>query len=464
MTVPTSPGLTRLTIAAGGQLIDVALPDNAPLAGLLPLLLDEIDDGLRASAPEATGGWSLCRPDGSRLATGRSLAALQVRDGEVLHLRPRDLDWPEPRYDDMVLSIAEATNRLGGRWRPAHTRVAGLAVAGATLLVGLIALLTSGRDWLPMGLTALGVAVVAAATGLLLARTLGDSQTGAVIATAALPYALVGGLLLLAGHSPLGDLGGAHLLVGAVALLLASVAGYLGTAELVSVFLGTGVFAGLTALGAACTLVGASGPQAAALVLIAAIQLMPFATTLSLQLGRVPLPQLPQTPRDLLTDRPVPPPEQVFDAVRRADHLLSGLLFGVGLSVTGASALLCARGWFAGVLLAGVVATLLLLRSRSLPRIRHRLSGLVGGGLSLAMVAFAVESHLVTTDRPLLLWYGLLPVAALAVFAGLRYTRRRAGPRLGRLAELCEVLLAIAVVPIAAQVFHLYGLLRGLAG
>jgi EccD-like transmembrane domain len=58
----------------------------------------------------------------------------------------------------------------------------------------------------------------------------------------------------------------------------------------------------------------------------------------------------------------------------------------------------------------------------------------------------------------------LLGVAATAVAAGLRYSRRQASPRLGRAADVLDVLLTLAVVPLAAGVLGLFGFMRGFGG
>jgi hypothetical protein len=55
-------------------------------------------------------------------------------------------------------------------------------------------------------------------------------------------------------------------------------------------------------------------------------------------------------------------------------------------------------------------------------------------------------------------------VALLALAAGLTYRRRPPSPRLGRWADIFDVLLTLAVVPLAADVFGLYTYVRGLGG
>src|SRR5688500_4718816 len=93
--------LTRLVIAAPKGRVDLALPEHLPLVSLLPAVLRHTGDDPAVDGSRE-GGWALRRSDGAGLDLTRSLAAQNVRDGEILHLVPRRSDWPELSYDDMV--------------------------------------------------------------------------------------------------------------------------------------------------------------------------------------------------------------------------------------------------------------------------------------------------------------------------------------------------------------------------
>ena len=71
---------------------------------------------------------------------GRTLAAQNVRDGEILHLTPRYQEWPELEYDDVAEAIASGARRYGVAWSATATRVTGL-VAGVCVLLGTLAVL-----------------------------------------------------------------------------------------------------------------------------------------------------------------------------------------------------------------------------------------------------------------------------------------------------------------------------------
>src|SRR2546423_1247412 len=138
----TASGLARVTVSAPGRRLDVALPEHAPLAELLPEILRHAGEGL-LDAGQAHGGWVLRRPDGRPLSVGVGLAQQGVQDGDVLHLVPARAGWPELEYDDVVDAIAAGARRYGRAWDGAATLAAGLVVAGVAGLSGLGGLLRS---------------------------------------------------------------------------------------------------------------------------------------------------------------------------------------------------------------------------------------------------------------------------------------------------------------------------------
>ena len=72
--------------------------------------------------------------------------------------------------------------------------------------------------------------------------------------------------------------------------------------------------------------------------------------------------------------------------------------------------------------------------------------------------------HVPAAARPWIVYAGVLPAALLVLTAGITYSRRRPSPRLGRLADIAEALLGLAVLPVAGAVLGLYAVARGLAG
>ncbi|OZM71327.1 type VII secretion integral membrane protein EccD [Amycolatopsis antarctica] len=460
----TTTGLVRLTIDAPSRRIDLALPERSAVAELLPGLLRHAGEGL-ADEGVRDGGWMLRRSDGSLVDGARTLAAQRVRDGEVLHLVPRRMDWPELEYDDLADTIATGAARTGRLWSPRHTRVTGLVVGAGAVLLGLLAVLRSGPPWFEAGWVAAGIAVLLLAAGTVLSRALGDAAAGAVPAIAALPYASAGGALLVAGEQPLTAWSSPQLLAGCAGLLLASVLGFVGVVDRAAVFTG-GATAGL--LGVIGAWIGTTEAVdtagAAAIVAGAVLVLSPLFGPLSVRLGRVPAPVLPRTAADLVRDEPLPPRQQVYATVIRAEGLLTGLIGGSALAAGYAEVLLAADARTSAVILLFLLSMGFCVRARLYPAVRQRspllLAGL-GAAASLAVGPLMSDTGgLLRIATPVLLVF-----AVIAVLLGLSHSRRnKPNAYLGRYAELFEVLLVLACVPVVCAVLGLYGLVRGLGG
>ncbi|WP_409180055.1 type VII secretion integral membrane protein EccD [Amycolatopsis sp. VS8301801F10] len=455
-------GLIRVTIAAPKRRIDMALPEHASVAELLPGLLARAGEGL-ADDGAAGGGWQLRRPDGARFDLGRTLAGHRVRDGEVLHLLPARADWPEPEYDDVVDAIATGASGLGRAWGPRHTRTAGLAAGGAVVLLGLIPVLRAGAPWTGPAVWALVVAGLLLVAGVVLARTAGDAGAGAVLAAVALPFAFLGGGLLPAGTHAVTDLAPGQVMLAGVTLTLAAVVGYLGVAAAQPWFAGAAT-AGFFALTGG--FVAASGDfaayQAAAALSAGLLALSIVFAPLALRLGKVPMPVLPRSTADLVRDDPQPPVDRVHAAVARADGLLTGMLAGAAAVAACCEVLLVRDGSAASVTMVAVVAAGFLVRARLYPTLRQRIPLLAAGMAGAAALAAGPGAG---TGLPLVSAGAiLLVVAALVAGAGLLFSTRVPNPYLGRFAEYSEILLVCSLVPVACWVLGLYGYVRGLGG
>jgi len=455
-------GLTRLVVQAPRRRLELAFPDHLPVAHLLPGVLrrggEELaDEGLDHE------GWVLRRSDGSALVPGASFAAQQVRDGELVHLVPRRLEWPETSYDDVVDVIAAGTRRRGAMWAGGATRIAGLEFAGIALVVGLVTAAFAGPPWPATAALTLGVAGVLLVTGTLLSRALADARAGADVAAAAMPYAFLGGLLLFASE-PVWRLGAPHLLAGSALLLVAAVAGHLGSGEHGRLFAAGMVAGGGGALGATVALLSdLDGPGSAALVLSVAVLFSPVIPAAAMRIGRIPLPDLPRSPEELVDQRPQPDRRSVDAATARADEIHTGALLGLAVVAVACLALLASSERVTALVLGAVAAMAFLLRARFHAGVRHRVPMLVTGGAGLALVGVALGlaggAERVVIGLPV-----VAAVALLALAAGLTYRRRPPSPRLGRWADILDVLLTLAVVPLAADVFGLYTYVRGLGG
>ncbi|WP_035857285.1 type VII secretion integral membrane protein EccD [Cryptosporangium arvum] len=460
MTVPLGTALARVTISTPKRRIDVALPEDLAVAELLPSLLAHAGESA-ADDGERHGGWVLHTATGTRLAGDRNLAGQGVRDGDVLHLLPGRSEWPELEYDDVVEAIASGARRHGRSWGAPATRRAALAVGACTLSLGVLGIAASGPPWqLPGGL-ALGVALLLAIVGTVLARAAGDALAGVAVAAPGLLYAFLGGAVLAApGGSQLSDLGAPDLLLGSVTLAATGLIGYFGVGARGRALV-AGIAAGLLGLlgGLLGVLTGMSTGGVAAIVLTTGITLLPAYPLLSMRIGKLPMPALPQRTEELLRDDPVPQRSEVFAAVARADEVLTGLLLAVGVvTVVCVGVLLGSADGGAALVLVVIASLALLLRGRLFPTPRQRLPLLIGGCIGLALLFSALAlTGAVVVALPLALLIG-----GAVLGAGLLYSRRNPSPYVGRFADILDVLLLVSLLPVACTLTGFYGYVQGL--
>ena len=435
---PAASGLAKVTVNAPRRRLDVALPDHAPLAELLPELLRQAGVGL-ADEGQAHGGWVLRRVDGVALSGGTGLAGQGVRDGDVLYLGPARGPWPELEYDDVVDAVAAGARRYGRSWDAGATRATGLAVAGVALLLGALALVRSPGGPAVAGALGLAVAAVLVLAGTVVSRAYADAVSGAALAAFALPYALAGGAALV--EPGLTGPVAPRLLVGAVAVLLVAAAAIPAVGHGLRIFVGA---ATAGALGAVAALTGYRLPAAgAAAILLSALLVGAGAVpVLAIRLGNLPMPVLagqePERP-----DR-----ARVYAAVVRTDEILTGLLSGLSAAAVCCTVVLARSGGTGGALLVLVSSTGLLLRGRLFATVRQRLPLLVAGCAGLG----ALLLH--WPDRSVAV-FALLAAALVAAVAGIRYRSRPPGPYLGRAADLLDAACVVSVLPIAVAVLGL---------
>ncbi|HVV09008.1 type VII secretion integral membrane protein EccD [Amycolatopsis sp.] len=451
--------MIRITIATPKRRIDMALPDHASVAELLPGVLARAGEGM-VDKGVAGGGWLLRRADGTPFDLNRTLGAHRVRDGEVLHLTSARTTWPEPEYDDLADAIATGSGRTGGAWGPQHTRRAGLAAGAVVIVLGLFAVLRAGPPWTGPGLWSLGTAVVLLVAGVVLARPVSDAGAGAVLAAAALPFAFAGGVLSLLGGHAWTDVTAGHVMFAGAALLFAGLVGYLGVAVAQALFAGAAAAGLFTVVGSGVALAcGLAANQAAAVLAAGLLLLSTLFAPIALRLGKVPMPVLPRSTADLVRDDPQPPLTRVHAAVARADGLLTGMVAGAAVVVFCGLCLLAVAGDTASMVLIAVVTAGFLLRARLYPVPRHRIPLL---GTGIAGIACLVAGPLALPSAAVLVL--LLVVAAGVITAGILLSTRTANPYLGRFAEYSEILVLAAVVPMACWVLGLYAYVRGMGG
>lgn len=458
----TSGGVSRVTIVAPKTRIDLALPSDVAFADLLPTILRHAGREL-ADDPAASRGWALSQAGAPPLDPDKSPKQLEIRDGEMLYLRPSGDEFPEPIFDDVIDAVATATHNRAGRWKPSTTRTFGLVLGIISLIIGAAMVLFAGPPHLPSALVGLGVAVVLLGVATVLSRAFGDSRTGAIFGILALCYLGVSGLILLAGDRSLTNLAAPHVLISATAILLGSAIAIVGIADLVSVFLGTFVTATGLCLGALlCITLGASPAAAAAAVATLGYALIPSLPMFSFRLAGLPIPSIPSTPEQMRTDNETVAGARVLALSERSDHILGGLLGAIAVLGVGAGGMTATTGGRAGGVFALVTGLFLMARARWFISRRQRLPLLIAGAVILGVVLVGVFAGASAVTR---LSAGLgcvVLVAAISVGFALASSRGRRSPVLGRMLDLAEMVLVLAIIPLAVWVCGLYEWVRSI--
>uniref|UniRef100_UPI0027D95775 type VII secretion integral membrane protein EccD n=1 Tax=Streptomyces otsuchiensis TaxID=2681388 RepID=UPI0027D95775 len=448
----------RIGVAGSGGRADLAVPAGLPLARLMPSLLSHAGEEPGVEGGVRHGGWMLCRMDGSRLDPASSLAAQQVREGDLLFVRHASADATAPLYDDVVEVITE--NGAGAEWTSRATRAV-TAVLSALAVLAACGALAAAPGRLP-GALALGVAAFALAVAVLLSRAFGDLAAGTFAAVLAAPAAMTGAVLLLGvSEGP----GAAHLLLACVVL---AAVGALGP---VVVGGGDGTFTAIVVAGVLgcvgaliCAVWGVSPARAASVAAPLSLALTTALPTVALRLARTPAPFVAGDADDL-ERLPSQLEHGVLRArIERARRLLVGMVAGCHLVAGGGALVLFASGELWPSVLGVVLLVLVLLRARLFKDAAQALIPLVTALLATAGAAAFTVLRLVGESVPLL--GVVMPVALLVALVsgavGLFAGRQRLNPRASRGLDMLETTILLSVIPLVLAVWGVYGTLLDL--
>jgi type VII secretion integral membrane protein EccD len=456
--------LCRVTIIAPNGRVDVALPVDVPVADLLPTLLRHAGADL-ADRGVVHGGWSLQRLGETPLDNGMSVTSLNIRDGELLYLRPRQAQLPEMAFDDVVDAVATASRDRSTRWQPTTTRRVSLIGAVVTLLVAALVLLGSGPPWVAPSLVAGVLTVTLVLAGAVVSRAVGDAPGGALLGWVALPFAAIGGAAGLGSDHGLTGFGAASLLGASAAVLVTALLAAFAVADRVPGLVGAAVAAFIAMLAALLDLgTDLTAAGVAAITVSVALAGTPLIPAFAFRLAELPLPVVPLTAEDLRRDTSVVQGRTVLARTLTADQYVTGLAGATAALVVGCELLLAPEPGGTAPWLVGVVAIAVALRARPFIGRLQRVWLLVAAGAGALLLAVSNAARhgqvaaLAAVGLPLLL------AATLLLASGLRKPGHRLSPPWGRAGDLLEALAVIAIVPLALGVLGLYGYVRGLAG
>jgi type VII secretion integral membrane protein EccD len=451
---------SRVTVVAPRTRIDVALPAGVAVADLLPMLLE--------MAKEATpdggarhGGWCLAKLGESPLDPSRTLASLGVVDGELLQLRKRAENPPPPLYDDVVDAIAESTPDSYRPWTKKTANRIGYIAGSLALFLAAVAVLMGGPlfggDALPAAIAAGAAAIVCVAVGATIARGYQANTAGVLIAAAGgLPMAFVAGLYIVPGAT-----GRASLLLGCALVLIVASASIMLIGAGVTVFVaaGSAALVGVVAFTIG-TLIAHPAPGIAAgtaAISLAALSVLPRVT---IQLARLPLPNVPGSAEDLKEDSGFPDYRSIERRAGLAHEYMTGMIVGLG-SATAISAIITAGKGDIWAILTAISATLvLLLRARTYANGSQAIALLATGMFSSAgiMIGWLISTD--TFGRMLLVFGSLVLIGAAALVLGVIFPEQRFSPPLRRTVEIIEAVCIAVMLPLALAVMNLYGTLR----
>ncbi|CAM5382986.1 type VII secretion integral membrane protein EccD [Streptomyces abikoensis] len=481
MSTSAATGFCRVTVVAPDSRIDVALPDDIAVADVYPEILRLTGQTQPAGAPT---GYHLVRRDGTVLDSARSLAAQRVLDGDLLALRPFAESLPPAVHDDVSDAVASAVTRDHTLWNDGLLRACGLA--GGALLLGLMGLALWFADPARHDMHGLPGAVAAAAGVLLTAlagvraRVYADRGSAVALGLAALPHMMIAGAGILA-PAPGEGAGRLQFLLGCATVLVAA-------AVLVAVMpAGDAPF--VAALAAAATgtaaafcaiLTEARPADAAAVCAVVAIGAVAFLPGLSARVARLPIGYA--APRSAATaDRtasrgglhadPVDA-QRIAAQVRRGHELLLGLVGGCAAVVTGSAAVLAfAPGGGPWPRLLALTAGLAMLLRARLFRYTAQVAAVLGAGLAALILLVlglsltppagaaggSLDVRTLWLAAAITLGGGLLTAVALIVPA------KGLSPFWGRVSDLAEGALLLALVPLCLAVLDLYAAARSLS-
>ncbi|MEU7061243.1 type VII secretion integral membrane protein EccD [Streptomyces sp. NPDC046197] len=475
-------GFCRVTIVAPDSRIDVALPDDIPVADIYPEILRLSQ---QAPAEGAPVGYHLVRRDGTVLDSSRSFAAQRILDGELLTLRPFSESLPPAVFDDVSDAVAAAVTREHTLWSGDLTRAAGLA--GGGILPALLAFVAWTADprhdmhGLP--------GILAAVTGVLLvvlacvrARVYDDRASAVALGLGALPNVGVAGsgLLPLADGQGIGKL---QFLLACGAVLLASVVLTLCSPSGDGPFVAFVFASALSLLAVFAAILAHWRPaEIAALCAPVAVGALAFLPGLSMRFARLPIgfdPPNTGTRPAYGAESAAPEPvdaERIAAQARRGHELLVGLVGGCAVTAVGACAVLGFSDGLWAQLLALATGVALLMRAQLFrytaqvaPVLAAGLASLVLLGLGLALnpprsfVREALQGSRGDLDiRTIWLVAAVALAATLVTAIGLIVPRSGLSPFWGRFMEVAEGFVLLTLVPLALAVFNVYATVRSM--
>lgn len=452
----------RLRFVLGEKSADITVPAEVPLADLLPAVLPHFGGEAIEQGAEHEG-WVLQRLGDPPFDEERTTGELGLRDGEVVHIRPRADELAPIDYDDVVDGVGEQVRNHTFSWTDARTRAMLRLAAALALLTGVPLVLQVTVPALAVGMAGATAVILLGAAGLV-ARSGTGTVPAVGLAGIGACYASTTGALLMHLVDPTAP----AMTVVACASALGLMALAVGTALVAD---GALLFVGaatvglvVAAAGLAGALGGVSAPQAAAIAVALSLVAGVFVPSIAFRLSGLQLPLLPGEPEQLSDDVEPVPYALVVERGTATVGYTAALHVGLGAAQLVLLPLVLAAATVWAVVFVLVVSALMLLRARHPDSVVARWGVLAPAITALVVCAVGVAPAMSPTGRVLGLWLPMLAAGALLAVSAERLPGRRLRPYWGRAVDIFESLTAVAVLPLLLQVLGVFAWMRGLAG
>ncbi|MCD2498698.1 MULTISPECIES: type VII secretion integral membrane protein EccD [Microbacterium] len=439
----TTP-IVRVTVQSEGRRLDVTVPRQVPLIEIMPGFarsLGVLDPTMTSS------GYVLQAADGTPLDPARTLADLDISDGDVLSLS-RGAFVATPRvYDDIVEAVLDVTGEQRG-WSARDNARTALAVSLAFLAVCAVLLLPSGRGVTLNIIVAVIGAIVLLATTAFLAR-LRQPESGAAMGVAAAAFGAVAGYLAVPADAnlwgwPLAAAGAGAVVVGAAALALSP---HRPVVQYVPIV--TGAAVALPALSAGLLPTAATSSYTMMIAVAGALaNALPWLALSTTQLRVIS----PMTDAEIFADAPVIDGGDVQRRASAGHRSLTALRTALGLAMLAATPVVAADNPWSVLLCALAFAGLMFPARMSYSR-AHVLVLLALGSAGIALTCLVGA-----LTQP-----ALVPVivTALAATAAATIVLTLLAPgarlRLARLSDTIEIIVLALVLPVGLVASGLLG-------
>lgn len=457
---------TRVTVISPTRRIDLALPSNIALGEVLPNIVS-FSGYEPGSVQESVHSWVLQRVGDDPLDPNKLVSSLNIRDGEILHLRQRGAAMPDAAFDDVVDAVATATSTIPA-WTPKHSRRLTLAVltavlGGVPLLLLLLRAATRGweRSDLIGGVVTLGVALAAGIAAIVASRAFGQFAVAATLAWTAVGLAGLGALFTV---PPVPQPQVAALIAFAALLAVSATMGL--AARVHSYGMLAAVLTSLMAVivTMAMVLMPTRVVEIAAIAAAVVLVLMAALPQLSYQIAQIAMPVLPAGAEQLMADDQ-PLQSDIVSRAIMADKLLASFITAAVATIAIFLVPVVQRGQWADLCLGAAVALALLLRARGFVGLYQRLVILVGGIGTGALTLIEFGGQTSTGWISLAVAGSVIVIASTALVAyATRGYNRILSPSWGRLGDIVEWIAVMAVIPLVLAVLDVYSFMLGLGG